>query len=56
MTPKILWTVTIDPKVKEQLQAYARHIDDSASHLVQEMIKKALKPSGYWPPKAKEPK
>jgi len=56
MSPKVLWTVTIDPRVKEAMQRYAENIDDSASHAVQEIIKAALKRHGYWPPKAKEGK
>jgi len=56
MTGKVLWTVTIDPKVRDAMKAYAQHIDDSASHAVQEIIKAALQRKGYWPPKQKDAK
>jgi hypothetical protein len=50
---KVQWVLSIDPEVKKAAIVYAEHIGDSASHMVQDIIKAALQRKGYWPPKEK---
>jgi len=51
---KIPWTISIDPRVKDATDAYVKgEAKDSASAVISELLKTALKRAGYWPPKEK---